>query len=126
LLAVKPVTVAAALLRILKFGASLVADGSGKTEMDTEMVMLKAEVTALKFVVLCLIDALPEAQRAAVCRTIVSFATASDGHSADFPVFSTGEEATTQMNDSLNQIVGMVSQFQAIRLGSQAEGTPAG
>jgi hypothetical protein len=97
-----------------------------KTEMDTEMVMLRAEVTALKFVVLSLIDALPETQRAAVCKTIVSFATASGSHSADFPVFSIGEEATTQMNDSLKQMVGMVSQFQAIRLASQAEGPPAG
>ena len=94
--------------------------------MDIEMVVLKAEVMALKFVVLSLLDALPEVQRAAVCRTIASFATASDSHNADFPVFSIGEEATTQMNDSLKQIVGMVSQFQAIRLGSQAEGTPAG
>jgi hypothetical protein len=30
------------------------------------------------------------------------------------------------MNDSLKQIVGLVSQFQAIRLGSQAEEPPAG
>lgn len=94
--------------------------------MDIEMVVLKAEVMALKFVVLSLLDALPEVQRAAVCRTIASFATASDSHNADFPVFSIGEEATIQMNDSLKQIVGLVSQFQAIRLVSQADKPPAG
>jgi hypothetical protein len=94
--------------------------------VDIEMVVLKAEVMALKFVVLSLLDALPEVQRAAVCRTIASFATASDSHNADFPVFSIGEEATIQMNDSLKQIVGLVSQFQAISLGPQAEEPPAG
>jgi hypothetical protein len=94
--------------------------------VDIEMVVLKAEVMALKFVVLSLLDALPEVQRAAVCRTIASFATASDSHNADFPVFSIGEEATIQTNDSLKQIVGLVSQFQAIRLVSQADKPPAG
>jgi hypothetical protein len=93
--------------------------------MDIEMVVLKAEVMALKFVVLSLIDVLPDEQRAAVCRTIALFATASDSHNADFPVFSIGEEATIQMNDSLKQIVELVSQFQVIRQESQAKGPPA-
>ncbi len=89
--------------------------------MDVETVRLKAEVMALKFVVLSLIDAIPEAQRVAVCGTIASFATASDTHNTDFPVFSIGDAATIQMNDCLKQMVDLVSQFQAIRHRSGTE-----
>jgi hypothetical protein len=93
-----------------------------EVEMDVETVRLKAEVMALKFVILSLIDAIPEAQRVAVCRAIAAFATASETHNTDFPVFSIGEEATIQMNDSLNQMVELVAQFQAIRGRSDTEG----
>ena len=93
--------------------------------MDLAIVTLKAEVMALKFVILSLIDALPEAQKAEVCRSITSFATATDGHKSDFPVFSIGEGATDQMNDSLMQIVGLVAEFQAIRQQSKPEEMPA-
>jgi hypothetical protein len=90
--------------------------------MDVETVRLKAEVMALKFVVLSLIDAIPEVQREAVCRTIASFATVSGTHKTDFPVFSIGEEATIQMNDCLKQMVDLVARFQAIRRRSETEG----
>ena len=93
--------------------------------MDSVMVTLKAEVMALKFVMLSLIDALPEAQKAAVCATIASFATATDGHKSDFPAFSIGEDATDTMNDSLNQIVGLVAEFQAMKQQSKPERTPS-
>jgi hypothetical protein len=92
--------------------------------MDLAIVTLKAEVMALKFVILSLIDALPEAQKAEVCRSITSFATATDGHKRDFPVFNIGD-ATDQMNDSLKQIVGLVAEFQAIGQHSKPEATSA-
>ena len=93
--------------------------------MDLVMLTLKADVMALKFVMLSLIDALPEVQKTAVCEIITSFATATDGHKSDFPVFSIGEGATDQMNDSLMQIVGLVAEFQAIGRQSRSEGLPA-
>jgi hypothetical protein len=93
--------------------------------MDVETVRLKAEVMALKFVVVSLIEALPEATKAAICQSFTSFAAASDSHRGDFPVFSIGEEATDQMNDCLKQIVEMISQFQLIRHRAEAEQTPA-
>jgi hypothetical protein len=93
--------------------------------MDSVMVTLKAEIMALKFVILTLIAALPEAQKAAVCGIITSFATAADGHKSDFPVFSIGEDATDRMNDSLSQIVGLVAEFAAIRQQSKPKETPA-
>jgi hypothetical protein len=92
--------------------------------MDVEIVALKADMMALKFVILSLTDALPEVQRAAVCKTIEPFATASVSHNVDFPVFSIGEGATKLMNDSMKQIVGLVAQFLAIGPGSKAEGPP--
>jgi hypothetical protein len=97
-----------------------------ETDMDVETVALKAEVMALKLVGLSLIDVLPEVQRTAICSTTGSFATASDSHGADFPAFSIGEDATSQMNDTLKQIIGLVAQFHAIRLGPKTEGTPVG
>ena len=93
--------------------------------MDVEAVRLKAEVMALKFVVVSLIEALPEAQKVTMCANLTSFAAASDSHKADFPAFSIGEEATNQMNDCLKQIVELVSQFQAIRSRAEAETTRA-
>ena len=92
--------------------------------MDVEAVRLKAEVMALRFVVVSLIEALPEAQKVTMCANLTSFAAASDSHKADFPAFSIGEEAN-QMNDCLKQIVELVSQFQAIRSRAEAETTRA-
>jgi hypothetical protein len=96
-----------------------------RTDMDSVMVTLKVEVMALKFVMLSLIDALPETQKAAVCGIITSFATATDAHKSDFPVFSIGEDATDQMNDSLSQIVGLVAEFPAMRQHLKPKETPA-
>lgn len=93
--------------------------------MDLVILTLKAEVMALKFVILSLIDALPEAQKTAICEIITSFATATDGHKSDFPAFSIGEDATDTMNDSLNQIVGLVAEFQAMKQQSKPERTPS-
>jgi hypothetical protein len=92
--------------------------------MDVEAVRLKAEVMALRFVVVSLIEALPEAQKVTMCANLTSFAAASDSHKADFPAFSIGEEATNQMNDCLKQIVELVSQFQAIRSRAEAGQRP--
>ena len=77
----------------------------------------------LKFVILSLIDALPKPHKGVVCGIIASFATATDGHKSDFPVFNIGD-ATDQMNDSLQQIVGLVAEFQAIGQHSKPEGPP--
>jgi hypothetical protein len=83
------------------------------------------EIMALKFVVVSLIEALPDPTKAAICESFTSFTAASDSHKADFPVFSIGEEATDQMNDCLKQIVEMISQFQLVRHRAEAEQTPA-
>ena len=64
------------------------------------MATLKAEVSALKFVILSLIDALPKPQKGVVCGIIASFATATYGHKSDFPVFSIWKDATDRMNNS--------------------------
>ena len=51
----------------------------------------------------------PQTAESSGMRNHRSFATATDGHKSDFPVFSIWEDATDTMNDFLNQIVGLVA-----------------
>ena len=70
--------------------------------MDAESLRVRAEIAALSLTVAALIQALPDHQQARVLKKMGPPIKATDLYNAELQAFSTGEEATYQIQNALN------------------------